>query len=142
MTAAGAAGGVLNAILSGNRFIWPARVTLNSRVRVVRPGLAMNGLIGACASVSALEVFTIGACPPGAPTPVSVTLPLAGALIAGLLAARWATNEVDKRLLRAAVSRACAAASADPEIVQQVEKAAPHDVCSLAGRLAPGKFAG
>jgi hypothetical protein len=106
MTAAGATGGVLNAILSGNRFFWPARVTLTSRVRVVRPGLAMNGLIGACASASALEVFTIGACPPGASSPVSVTLPLLGALVAGFLAARWVTNEVEKRLLRATAAAA------------------------------------
>jgi hypothetical protein len=131
---AGGIGGVVNAIVSHNLFLWPSRVL---PVKIVRPGLALNIVIGGCASLAAVRAFG-GADPAVLTAPAGdLALALVGALFAGILAARWMTNETDTRLLRAAVSRACAAPAAHPDTTRAMEMASPYEVFQTAKDLVP-----
>jgi hypothetical protein len=131
---AGAAGGVVNAIVSHNRFLWPFRVP---PVRVVMPGLVANIVVGACAGLAGARAFS-GAAPDLWTAPAgSLALALGGALVTGGLAARLITNEVDVRLLRAAASRACAAPAAHPDTARAMEVAPPYEVFQTAKDLTP-----
>ena len=132
---AGVAGGFLNALVSDNLFLWPVRITASPQMRILRPGLVLNMLIGIGASMAARRAF--GGLAP-ATTTVSVAdlvLALVGGVCAGALAARWMTNEADKRLLRAAVSKACAAPAAHPDTAHVMEIAPPYDVFVTASDL-------
>src|SRR3954470_6176813 len=94
---AGAAGGLLNAVVSGNTFLLPVRIRASPHLRILRSGVVLNVLIGAGASLGARRAF-------GGPAPElrmasvdDLLLALVGGLCAGALAARWMTNEADKR---------------------------------------------
>ena len=137
LAVAGAAGGVLNACVSQNLFLWPVRVSASSRLRIVRPGLVLNALVGAAASFGALLAFG-GAAPAviGASSG-RMLLALVAAVVTGALAARAITNEADKRLLRAALSKACSAPAAHPDTARAMEIAPPFEVFRAACELTP-----
>jgi hypothetical protein len=135
MAAAGGVGGLLNAAASHNLFLWPDRLLAEPPIRIVRPGLAANVLIGAAAAAGVFEAYTYGVSrvwPLG-----SLLLALVAALVVGALAARWMTNETDKRLLRAALIKACAAPAAHPDICHIVASAPTHTVLEIADDLTP-----
>ena len=119
--AAGCVGGAVNALLSDNGFVLP-RPETTSGMRIVRPGFLGNMLVGGVAAAIswglygpfAASFIAGGPVPlPGAPA-IGVTLSaLVGAALIGVAGARWLSNEVDKRLLRAAGAEASKAAPSD-----------------------------
>ena len=135
--AAGAMGELINALLSDNGFPLPRTQQVDG-LSIVRPGFRGNILIGIVASalswglygpLSAFELFN----PPS--TPVSFTLSsLVGAALVGVAGARWITNEIDKKLLTAAASKA-AAAPAAPEAARQIVAASPAKALAIAQQL-------
>jgi hypothetical protein len=80
-------------------------------------------------SFGSVEVFQ--------PLPASASFTLAsvvGAMLVGMGGARWLTNEVDKRLLRAATV-AAASAPAAPAAAQGMAAASPANVLTIAQRI-------
>jgi hypothetical protein len=109
---AGALGGVINALMTDNGFVLPKKEK-SEKVTIIRPGFPGNILIGGVAAlvswglygpVAAINVFEIKAHSGDA---ILLTLSaLAGAVLVGVGGARWLTNEVDKKLLRATGAQA------------------------------------
>jgi hypothetical protein len=137
---AGVVGGMLNAAMSDNLFLWPIRVADTRGCKIIRPGLIANVSMSACAALGSL--FAFGANGSGPNSSVGeLLITLIGSILVGSLAARWVTNEADKRLLRAALAKACAAPAAHPDTARVMEIASPCYVFSLACQLVP-KFRG
>lgn len=138
--AAGAIGGAVNALLTDNGFILPRPVEANG-VKILRPGFLGNLLVsGVAASVSwglygpfAVSVI-VGRSPDGAPPEIGLTVSsLVGALLVGIVGARWLTNEVDKKLLRLAASES-AAMQADAVLSRRITAASPAEAVALVTR--------
>jgi hypothetical protein len=116
---AGAVGGVINALLSGNhRVIFPTY-----RSGVLCPGVIANVLIGAVAALISWALYGSGAGVELGQTTlraeISLKLPaLAGALLVGVAGAKWLTGESDKSLLKENVK----VAGKKPLTDQQCEK--------------------
>ena len=135
--AAGAIGGLINALLSDNGFLLPCMQQVDGS-GIVRPGFVGNILLGIAAAalswglygpLSAFELFN----PPS--TTLSFTLSsLVGAALIGVAGARWITNEIDKKLLTAAASKAAAAPPA-PEEARQIAAASPAKALEIAQKL-------
>jgi hypothetical protein len=99
ISASGAAGGVVNALLTNNGFILPTRVK-----DIWCPGFISNVLIGTFSAFASWSFYGSGAgldvAGAGQRTQISLTFSaLAGAFMVGVAGARWITNEVDKKLL-------------------------------------------
>jgi hypothetical protein len=109
---AGLLGGLVNAILTEDGFKLPQYVL----GEIWRPGFFENVLVGVVAAVASWGLYGPAAgyvlYPPSANTgPYTVTLTrFFAALIIAIGGARWLTNEVDKKLLRAAATSAAAVA--------------------------------
>ena len=136
---AGAVGGVVNAWISDNGFMLP-RTEESGENRFIRPGFLGNIIAGGVsASVSwglygpFAAAYIVGGPDPGAEgAALGLTLSsLVGAVLVGVGGARWLTNEVDKKLLRAA-GAAFAAAPADPELAAKIGSATPAAVLQMA----------
>ncbi len=136
----GGTGGVLNAVVTDNAQLWPLLVRDRASSRIVRPGLLLNAIVGAAASVAvfygvggserALAVDSlIGAFPP-----------LVVTLVAGFLTSRWWTGETDKQLLRAALGNACAAPAAHPDTVRALEISPPYAAYRTTCDMLPRSF--
>jgi hypothetical protein len=100
---AGSFGGVVNALLSDNRFALPRWES-----GVWCPGAVSNILVGAFAAFSSWAFYGSGAsvelADQSARTLISLRFSaLAGAFLVGVAGAKWITNEVDKRLLKESV---------------------------------------
>jgi hypothetical protein len=143
--AAGAVGGVVNALMSDNGFILP-RKEKNDKVRIVRPGYLGNVLIGAVgAGVSwglygpfSSRVLLGGAQQAGTAQLPPAELSLAafvGAVLVGVAGARVLTNEVDKRLLKAAASEAASKPASDDK-AKSILMATPAQAFNLAKNTA------
>lgn len=141
---AGAVGGVVNALISDNGFVAP-RYVESDESRILRPGFLGNVLIGgvsACVSwglygpLGAVSIIG-GPADAGAGTAVGVTLAaLVGAVLVGVGGARWLTNEVDKRLLKAAAAEA-ASRPASAETATRILASSPAHALKVASE-APG----
>lgn len=99
---AGVIGGIVNAFMSDNGFVFP-RVTGG----IVQPGGVGNAFIGGIAAVVSWGLYGPFAGTPifsgqAAPAAGFTLSALVGAILVGISGARWLSNEVDKRLLRAA----------------------------------------
>jgi len=99
ISASGAVGGVVNALLTDNGFILPTRVK-----DIWCPGFISNVLIGTFSAFASWSFYGSGAgldvSGAGQRTQISLTFSaLAGAFMVGVAGARWITNEVDKKLL-------------------------------------------
>jgi hypothetical protein len=99
ISASGAVGGVVNALLTDNGFILPTRVK-----EIWCPGFISNVMIGTFSAFASWSFYGSGAgldiSGAGQRTAISLTFSaLAGAFMVGVAGARWITNEVDKRLL-------------------------------------------
>jgi hypothetical protein len=101
---AGAVGGIVNALLSDNGFIWPKNDS-----GILRPGVLGNLILGAFAAVVTWGLYgplkdsvIIGVHPPGEVAATLTVTALVGAALAGAGGARVITNEIDKRFLRKA----------------------------------------
>jgi hypothetical protein len=127
--AAGAVGGVVNALLTDNGFILPSSEPTDSTT-ILRPGILGNVLVGAIAATVSWGLygpFANAVVAPSSQTPMS-TLTLAalvGAILVGISGARWLTNEVDKKLLKATASAAAASAKAEPEAAVKIMTSSP-----------------
>ena len=101
----GAVGGIFNAIISDNGFIWPREENVNN-VSIFRPGFIGNIILGAVASFISWGLYGAYSSTMlyGSLTGIStgdfgITIStLAGSLLVGIGGARWLTNEVDKSL--------------------------------------------
>jgi hypothetical protein len=106
ITIAGAIGGVINALLTGNNgFVLP-KVKRN----ILCPGFLSNVLVGAFSAFASWAFYGSGASVELAQiTEQTISLrfsALAGAFLVGVGGARWLTNEVDKNLLKESVVEA------------------------------------
>jgi hypothetical protein len=103
ISAAGAVGGIVNALLTDNGFALPRRVQ-----NILCPGFLSNMLIGAFAAFASWSFYGSGAGIDLADlsTRAQISLrfsALAGAFMVGVAGARWITNESEKTLLKASV---------------------------------------
>jgi hypothetical protein len=135
---AGAVGGFINALLSDNGFILP-RTEESGGKRIIRPGFLGNvvtGGVSACVSWGLYGPFAatyiVGGPSSGGGAALGLTLSaLVGAVLVGVGGARWLTNEVDKKLLRAA-GTALASAPANPGLAEKIRFASPAAVLRVA----------
>lgn len=115
---AGGAGGVVNALMTDNGFILPKYEDASGN-KIWRPGVVGNVLIGAVAAVISWGLYgpfgdfvILPASGTGdSNIPNIKVAAFVGAVLVGVAGAKWLSNEVDKKLLKAAAS---AAASGNP----------------------------
>lgn len=119
---AGALGGVFNALLADNGWLFPRKVT-TERGTIMQPGFIGNILSGAVAAVISWGLYSPIASVPLTQIPTNSLTPAAicGAMLVGVAGAHWLTNEVDKRLLKEAVSEA-AKAQPSTELSDQIAR--------------------
>jgi hypothetical protein len=134
----GAVGGVVNALLSDNGFILPRKEEQNN-TRIIRPGFLVNIFIGGIAALVSwglygpfAGVFIIGGNidPNAGITGLSLSSVIGGLLV-GVSGARWLTNEVDKKLLRAAASKAASGQPSDQKAIR-ISAATPAEALNIA----------
>lgn len=101
----GMVGGIANALLSGNIFLFP-KTDPGPPKNVFVPGLIVTAVIGGIAALVSWGLYgaSSGSTINGQST-VTVAA-LAGAILVGFGGARWLTNEVDKTLLNKTASLA------------------------------------
>lgn len=144
---AGAIGGVINALMTDNGFVLPKFEKING---ILRPGLLGNVLIGAVAAVISWGLYgpftnyAVISAPPPAPPPGGVQVVTAepsltiaafvGAILIGIAGAKWLSNEVDKKLVKAAAATA-AAAGASPSKSAEIMAATPAKALEIAQAL-------
>ncbi len=143
VTLSGAAGGVINAIITDNGFILP-REESSEKASIIIPGIIANLLIGAAAGFlywgltesNSLSVV-YGPTAPGVDEIKVTVYGVAMSLLAGMAGARYLTNEVDKRLLKAAAVTAAASGPSDKD-AQMMAKASPLQMLQIAKSMMPG----
>ena len=133
--AAGAVGGIVNALLSDNGFILPKPEKIGEN-QIIRPGFLGNILISGIASCVSWGLYgpfaTFNMAGSAAADGVVLTLSsLVGAILIGIGGARWLTNEVDKTILKAAASEA-AAGPANIDVSRNIALATPMDAYRIA----------
>jgi hypothetical protein len=137
---AGAVGGVVNALMSDNGFVLPKTAD-----GIERPGYLGNVLIGAVAAGISwgmygpfAQRYILGGPPqPATPeqAPGLLVVTLVGAVLVGVGGARVLTNEVDKKLLKAAASEAAGAKPADDSTAKKILMATPAQALDIAKSL-------
>lgn len=133
VAAAGAVGGIINALLSDSELILP-----REKAGILQPGFLGNALLGSFGAVVTWGLYgplkdavLLGSHSPGE-HPVSMTVTaLVGAALAGAGGARVVSAEVDKRYLRSAGASA-AITSADPQLATALRTASPSDAAQAA----------
>jgi hypothetical protein len=131
----GGAGGALNAVMTDDLRVLPSylkTLAFGTSTTILRPGLVGNVILGAVAAV----LIVWGLSESAARETWSFRL-LGASAFSGFVTARWASGEADKQLLRCAVSRACVAPAAHPEVVRAIAAARPFKVYTLAEQLMP-----
>jgi hypothetical protein len=135
---AGAIGGVGNALVTDNGFLWPSWEETGG-AKILRPGVFGNVLLGALgalvtwgllSSVGTLVMFSQNQA-------ISADLTVGtfiGAIIAGLGGARVLTAEVDKNLLKAAASQA-AMATPDSQKAGAIANSSPAAALEIARNM-------
>jgi hypothetical protein len=124
---AGLIGGVINALMSDNGFMFPKQ-----QDGILRPGWIGNALIGGVAAAISWSLYgplagvsIVAATGEGTAATGELTLAaVGGATLVGIAGARWLTNEVDKSLLRAAGVEAAKRNPTD-ELVTKLATASP-----------------
>ena len=134
----GALGGVVNALLTDNGFILPKKEQRDN-TKIIRPGFLVNIFIGGVAALVSwglygpfAAVFIIGGT--NDPNLYSTGLSLSsvvGGLLVGVGGARWLSNEVDKKLLRAAASTAASGQPNDQKAIR-ISAAPPAEALRIA----------
>lgn len=133
--AAGAMGGVLNAVTSDNGFIVPRFAPVDGGGKIWRPGVIGNVVVGAIAAVVSWALYG-----PSAGLPVGdfkAELSWAGfasAVLIGVGGARWLSAEVDKSLLKGAASVA-AGKAANPNLQAQMGTLTPAAALEAAAAI-------
>ena len=105
ISTAGAVGGVVNALITDNKFFIP-----KLKNGIICPGIISNILIGITSAFTSWALYGSGAsielAKATASTRQDISLTfgaLAGAFVVGIAGAKWLTNEADKRLLKESV---------------------------------------
>jgi hypothetical protein len=135
----GAFGGLINAILSENGFILP-REEESENVNIIIPGVIANILTGAAAGfifwgLTESNTMSVIYGPGNEGAEITLTVyGVATALLAGIAGARYLTNEVDKRLLKAAASNA-AASRPSTEDSEKISNASPIQAFRIARKM-------
>jgi len=134
----GAIGGIVNALLTDNGFILPKQEQQDN-TKIIRPGFLVNIFVGGIAALVSwglygpfAAVFIIGGTNDlnvGA-TGLSLSSVIGGLLV-GVGGARWLTNEVDKKLLRAAASKAASGQPSDQKALR-ISAAPPAEALNIA----------
>jgi len=134
----GAIGGIVNALLTDNGFILPKQEQQDN-TKIIRPGFLVNIFVGGIAALVSwglygpfAAVFIIGGTNDlnvGA-TGLSLSSVIGGLLV-GVGGARWLTNEVDKKLLRAAASKAASGQPSDQKAIR-ISVAPPAEALNIA----------
>jgi hypothetical protein len=133
----GGIGGALNAALSDRAPVLPSVVTLSpGQTRVLRVGVAGNIVTGAAAALSLCWVVQLAGINLDTTDASGLLLGICDLFVA-FVSARWATNEVDKLVLRKAVFKAASAPAAHPDLVGEMEQATPYTLYTLVDRLLP-----
>ncbi len=138
---AGSVGGLINAILTDNGFILPRSENVDEKTTIFRPGYIGNVLIGGIAAMiswglysaaGSLVLFGPGSETAGSGAGAGLSLAsFVGAILVGVTGARWLTNEVDKKLLKAAASQA-AGSTPSPAASRQIAMASPASALQIA----------
>lgn len=132
----GASGAGINALATGERRFWPVRASSSKGSPISHLGLMSHLAIGMAAGVVCTVACGVANTPGSAsgpsPQQIVAVLPLA------LVLSRWATAETDKRLLRAAATKACQAPAAHPDTIRAMEDQTPQGVFAVCEGLAPG----
>lgn len=143
---AGALGGVVNAILSENGFVIPRKITINNSntAGIWRPGYLGNIFVGAIAAViswglygpfSSAYLFGSSTTSDNQTQLYGITLSaFVGAILVGVGGAKWLSDEVDKRLLKAAASEA-AKKEGSPQAANQILASSPTEALSVAKKM-------
>lgn len=147
MCIAGAIGGVVNAIVTDNGFILPRPNQTSGGARIWQPGFIGTVLVGAFAAGVNWGLYgpftndfifgkdSSAATSPSEAVTFGITLAsVVTAALVGFAGARWLTNEVDKKLLRAAAGEA-AGASADPAGAAALATATPASALQQAAAM-------
>jgi hypothetical protein len=139
--AAGALGGIVNALLSENGFLLPCKQRVDGQAGqyIILPGALGNIILGAVTAVIFWGLYgqlsdsaLVGPLPA---TPPSLTVAaFVGAVLVGSGGARVLTNEIDKRLLRAAAGEAAAAPS-NPGAAARIRQASPTQAFKIASAM-------
>lgn len=116
---AGGIGGAINALMTDNGFIMPKWEDANGN-KIWRPGVVGNVFIGAVAAVISWGLYGpfadyvfVGFSGPNTQTQPNLTVAaFVGAMLIGVGGARWLSNEVDKKLLKATTASALAGSGA------------------------------
>ena len=131
----GALGGIGNAISTDNSFALPRPVKDGKATIAWQAGIVGNIITAIIAAVISWGLYgptsgvlLVGAPPAGTtPTPVSLTVAtFATAILIGYGGARWLTNEVDKKLLKATAS-AAASGAADEDKATRIANSSPAE---------------
>jgi hypothetical protein len=143
--AAGAIGGIVNAIMTDNAFVLPKAEITQEKSKIYRPGILGNIIISgvaACVSWGLYGPFGAIYIAGGqitkydAGTRPGITLAaFVGAILVGVAGARWFTNEVDKNLLRSAASQA-AGLKQNVDLSSQIALLKPVEALRLVRRAA------
>jgi hypothetical protein len=139
VSAAGAVGGIVNALITDNGFILPKSVT-SGDLTILRAGALGNLIIGAVAAGVSwglygplADALVIGTLPADA-KPIVASLSISTlftAVLLGIGGARWLTNEIDKKLLRAAATEA-ASSDKNDAAGDRIAVAAPASALEIA----------
>ena len=134
----GAVGGVFNAFFSDNGFVLPQLVDDGKGGRILRPGGLGTVAVGAFAALLSWMLYgpvanySIFGPADGQKLPDLTLGAVGAAAIVGFGGARWLTNEVDKRLLKAAAVVAASKPAATPAVAQAMAVASPAQALQLA----------
>lgn len=126
----GAIGGIVNALISDNGFIWPREVKGTKGDKIIKPGFVGNAIVGGVASFVSWSLYgplaelpILGGMPDTEPLPGIPLSSIGGAILVGIGGSRWLTNEVDKKILKKTAVEA-AKASANPVLAKQISNSA------------------
>ncbi len=141
VAAAGAIGGVINAMLSDNGFALPKYDTAGT-TRIWRPGWVANVVIGVAAAVVSWGLYgpyanevLVGKQSATASQNFVLTLSsVVGAFLVGIGGSRYLTNQVDKSLLKASAAKA-AGSDADSAAPAAIATATPAAALQIAENL-------
>jgi hypothetical protein len=132
---AGALGGIGNAVATDNSFALPRPVKDGETVVAWQAGIIGNVIIAVIGALISWGLYgpsgsllVVGTAPAGTPaTPVQLTVAtLATAVLIGFGGARWLTNEVDKKLLKATAA-AAASSEADDGKAMKIANSSPAE---------------
>lgn len=138
----GAFGGLINAILTDNGFILPRRES-SKETSIIIPGVIANMLTGAAAGFifwglneANTMLVVYGPSKEGAELTLTV-YGISMALLAGITGAKYLTNEVDKRLLKATAANAVAA-KRPAEESEMIKNATPLEAFRISKNMLHG----